>query len=104
MERCAQRSRRPARLVRGQSRQIARRGYRETHAEKSKNRYGEYTALLIEVPPGVTSVERLIELLLDQRLPSETPFVGIFVVGNFPITIDSAGGYRVIPIKPIASP
>lgn len=72
-------------------------------AEKSKKRYGENTVLLIEVPPGVTSVERLTNLLVDQPFPTETPFAGIFVVGNFPITTHSAGGYRVIPIKLMAS-
>jgi hypothetical protein len=72
-------------------------------AEKSKKRYGENTVLLIEVPPGVTSAERLADILMGQTLPSETPFAGIFVVGNFPITTHSAGGYRVIPIKPMAS-
>lgn len=69
--------------------------------EKSKKQYGENTVLLIEVPPGVTSVESLANLLVRQPLSSQTPFTGIFVVGNFPITTSSAGGYRVIPIKPI---
>jgi len=71
--------------------------------EKSMNRYGENTVLLIEVPPGVTSAESLADLIVDQSLPSKTPFVGIFVVGNFPVTTYSTGGYRVIPIKPLAS-
>jgi hypothetical protein len=69
--------------------------------EKSKKRYGENAVLLIEVPPGVTAVERLEELLAAQDLPLDTPFIGIYVVGTFPITIDSTGGYRVIPLKPI---
>ena len=71
----------------------------ERIAEKSKNRYGERTVLLVNVPPGVTSAEELSELLLKQSFPLETPFVGIYVVGNFPITTHSSGGYRVIPIK-----
>lgn len=74
----------------------------ERVVEKSKKRYGENTVLLIEVPPAVTSAKKLADLLVGQPLPSETPFVGIYVVGNFPITTSSTGGYRVIPIKPMA--
>lgn len=71
--------------------------------EKSMNRYGENSVLLIEVPPGVTTAESLADLIVDQSLPPKTPFVGIFVVGNFPVTTYSMGGYRVIPIKPLPS-
>jgi hypothetical protein len=68
-------------------------------AKKSKKRYGDNTVLLIEVPPGVTSAEDLASLLREQLVKCETPFVGIYVVGRFPITPRSSGGYRVIPIK-----
>jgi hypothetical protein len=68
-------------------------------AEKSKKRYGNNTVLLIEVPPGVTSAEDLAALLREQLVKCKTPFVGIYVVGRFPITPRSSGGYRVIPIK-----
>ena len=68
--------------------------------EKSKKRYGANTILLIELPPGVTSAERLAELLVGLTLPSAMQFVGIYVVGRFPITVGSTGGYRVLPIKP----
>ncbi|MCU6434056.1 hypothetical protein LPB67_09785 [Undibacterium sp. Jales W-56] len=68
-------------------------------AEKAKKAYGANTALLIEVPPGVTSAERLEELLSTQVLP-DTNFAGIFVVGTFPMTTSSAGGYRVLSLKP----
>lgn len=70
-------------------------------AEKSKKRYGQNTVLLIEVPPGVTSAEELEALLSAQPMPLDTPFTGIFVVGTFPITSSSTGGYRVLPLKPI---
>jgi hypothetical protein len=60
---------------------------------------GDNTVLLIEVPPGVTSAEDLASLLREQLVKCETPFVGIYVVGRFPITPRSSGGYRVIPIK-----
>ena len=76
---------------------------RKRIVEKSKKRYGENTVLLIEVPPSVTSAESLADLIVDQSLPSKTPFAGIFVVGNFPVTAYSTGGYRVISIKPLAS-
>lgn len=79
-------------------------------AKKSKKRYGKNTVLLIEIPPGNTSAERLEELLAGQPFLFETPFVGIFVVGCFPRvygcpprTIHSDGGYRVIPIKLMVS-
>jgi hypothetical protein len=68
-------------------------------AAKAKKAYGSNTALLIEIPPGVTSAERLEELLSTQILP-DTNFIGIFVVGNFPLTTSSAGGYRVLALKP----
>lgn len=68
-------------------------------AAKAKKAYGSNTALLIEIPPGVTSAERLEELLSAQILP-DTNFIGIFVVGNFPLTTSSAGGYRVLALKP----
>jgi len=68
-------------------------------AEKSKKRYGDNTVLLIEVVPGVTSAEDLTELLREQKIQGETPFAGIYVVGRFPITKHSSGGYRVISLK-----
>jgi hypothetical protein len=67
--------------------------------EKSVKRYGKNTILLIAVPPGVTSAEDLALLLGKQAVQSETPFAGIYVVGTFPITKLSEGGYRVIPLK-----
>jgi hypothetical protein len=68
-------------------------------SEKAKKRYGENALLLIEVPPGVTTVERLTALLVAQSNEAATPFSGIFVVGTFPTTTSSAGGYKVIPLK-----
>lgn len=68
-------------------------------SQKSKNRYGARCLLLVIVPPGVTSAEKLAELLAQQSIRDNTPFWGIYVAGRFPITSSSAGGYRVIPIK-----
>jgi hypothetical protein len=68
-------------------------------SEKAQKRYGENTVLLIEVPPGVTTVERLTALLVNQSNDALTLFSGIFVVGTFPMTSSSTGGYRVIPLK-----
>ncbi len=68
-------------------------------SEKAQKRYGENAVLLIEVPPGVTTVERLTALLVAQSNDTLTLFSGIFVVGTFPMTISSTGGYRVIPLK-----
>ena len=68
---------------------------------KSKKRYGPNTLLLIEVPPGITSVEKLTELLSSTPCPSDAPFVGIYVAGTFPISLESTGGYRVLPLKPM---
>ncbi len=69
--------------------------------DKSTKRYGKNVALLIEVPPGVTTAERLERLLKSLQLPSIVPFVGIYAVGRFPMSTDSDGGFRVITIKAI---
>src|SRR2546425_5686660 len=66
---------------------------------KCEKRYGVTTLLLVEVPPGLTSAEELAELLTEKVFPSEIPFVGVYVVGRFPITENSSGGYRVLTIK-----
>ena len=71
----------------------------ERITNKAQKRYGGKTVLLIEVPPGVTSAEELEEMLVTMQFPKKLPFVGIYVVGNFPIKKSSSGGYRVIPIK-----
>ena len=67
--------------------------------DKCKKRYGVKTLLLVEVPPGLTSAEELIELLPRSVFPQVIPFVGAYVVGRFPITCDSFGDYHVLPIK-----
>ena len=66
---------------------------------KCEKRYGLTTLLLIEVPPGLTSAEELAELLTQKVFPSVIPFAGVYVAGRFPITSNSSGGYRVLPIK-----
>lgn len=66
---------------------------------KCGKRYGETTILLILIPPGLTSAEQLWELLSEETLPSVIPFLGVYVVGRFPITSESTGGYRVLAIK-----
>jgi hypothetical protein len=68
---------------------------------KSKKRYGSNTLLLVEVPPGITSAEKLTELLASTACPSDGPFVGIYVAGTFPMSLESTGGYRVVAIKPL---
>jgi hypothetical protein len=66
-------------------------------------KYGNNTVLLIGIPPGVTSAEELEEMLDKILIPEETPYAGIYIIGNFPIKLHSTGGYRVIPIKRIQS-
>jgi hypothetical protein len=66
---------------------------------KCEKRYGVPTLLLVEVPPGHTSAEKLAELLALKHFPSVIPFVGVYVTGRFPMKVDSSGGYRVIPVK-----
>lgn len=68
-------------------------------AAKCLKRYGATTLLLVEVPPGLTSAEELDGLLAQKSFPSSIPFCGAYVVGRFPITCHSSGGYRVLPIK-----
>ncbi len=67
-------------------------------AEKSKKPYPRNTVLLIEVPPGVTTFERLSDLLVVLE-KAENSFVGIYVVGTFPMSTTSNGGYRVLFYK-----
>lgn len=67
--------------------------------EKSKKRYGANTILLVRIPPCVTSVEKLEDLLKQQSFSVDSPFAGVYVVGRFPVTSTSSGGERVIPIK-----
>ena len=71
-------------------------------AKKSEKRYGNNTVLLIEVPPCLTTAEALSALLRLQPVHGGTPFAGIYVVGRFPITTRSRGGYRVIPLKELS--
>ena len=66
---------------------------------KCKKRYGGRTLLLIEVPPGHTSAEKLTELLAGSVFPEEIPFAGIYVTGRFPMTSTSMGGYCVLSVK-----
>lgn len=66
--------------------------------EKCLKRYGVRTVLLVNVPPGVTSAEKLSELLVQESFPDPMPFAGAYVCGRFPITTSSSGGYRVLPI------
>lgn len=70
---------------------------------KCDKRYGATTLLLVEVPPVLTSAEELAELLTQKVFPPVIPFVGVYVVGRFPITSNSSGGYRVLPIKELPS-
>lgn len=70
---------------------------------KCEKRYGATTLLLVEVPPGLTSAEELAELLAQKDLPSFIPFAGVYVVGRFPVTSNSSGGYRVLPIKELTA-
>lgn len=70
-------------------------------ADKCQKRYGGNTVLLVVVPPGVTSAEELDSLLAEKPLPSEVPFVGIYIFGRFPITTHSNGGYRAIALKEV---
>lgn len=67
--------------------------------EKSLMRYGSNTVLLVYVPPGMTSVEELSQLLAKEALPTNIPFLGVYVCGRFPMTSSSSGGYRVLTIK-----
>ena len=70
--------------------------------DKCRKRYGGTTILLIFIPPGLTSADDLWELVSAQTLPSVIPYVGVYVVGRFPISTrrpTSVGDYRVLPVK-----
>lgn len=67
--------------------------------KKSNIQYGNNCLLLVVVPPGLTTAEELESLLDTENLSSKSPFIGIYVAGRFPITTDSAGGYRVLQVK-----
>ena len=69
-------------------------------SEKSKKDYGKDCILLIEVPPGVTSIEELRARLRNfSEILDENKFKGVYVAGRFPMTSRSYGGYHVIEIK-----
>lgn len=68
---------------------------------KSLKRYGPNTVLLIQIPPGVTRLSALVKLL-QGRIPSESPFAGVYVVGTFPKENDLGGVYGVFPLKELA--
>ena len=71
-------------------------------ANKSKKRYGNNCILLVNIPPGVTPEGELLVLLTGAPLPApvDLPFVGVYVVGRFPVRDPFyTGGYGVIPIK-----
>ena len=72
---------------------------RECIKIKSNKRYGSNTILLVVVPPGVTTAEDLKVLLENNISILNSPFMGIYAAGTFPITKLSKGGYRVITIK-----
>lgn len=70
--------------------------------DKCGKRYGGTTILLILIPPGLTSADDLWELVSAQTLPSVIPYLGVYVVGRFPISTSrptSVGDYRVLPVK-----
>jgi hypothetical protein len=67
--------------------------------KKAQKRYDKETLLLVEVPPGVTGAEELTSLLNLQKFSDNLPFIGIYIVGEFPIKKGSTGGFRVIPIQ-----
>lgn len=69
--------------------------------QKAANgRYGSDPILLVEVLPGVTTAEALKWWLRKkEKVFSDMPFAGVYVVGRFPFTARSKGGFRVLPIK-----
>ncbi|AVO33404.1 hypothetical protein [Ottowia oryzae] len=71
-------------------------------AKKSINQYGENVLLVVRVPPSVTAFEELCTALAELAVPQDTPFAGIYVVGNFPMTSRSEGGIRVLPLLALA--
>lgn len=62
--------------------------------------YSPDTILLVEALPGLTAAENLKEILTRRQddVP-DMPFAGVYVVGRFPFTTGSVGGFRVLPIK-----
>jgi hypothetical protein len=55
--------------------------------------YGPRCVLLVRVRPKLTTIADMRKLLNDIKLPSRTPFDGIYVSGDFPDSSDSPGGY-----------
>ena len=69
-------------------------------AEKCLNHYGASSILLINVPSMVTDAARMESLLCEVELPASVPFAQIFVVGHFPWSSSSFGGYGCWQIHP----
>jgi hypothetical protein len=63
------------------------------------HRFKNDPILLVEVLPGMTTAEDLSHLLSQKQIPSDCLFAGVYVVGRFPLTSKSVGGFRVLPIK-----
>jgi hypothetical protein len=59
-----------------------------------KSSYGPNCILVINMQPSLTTAEELESMLPNVKLPQSVPFVGIYLTGNFPSSVGSAGGYR----------
>ena len=57
--------------------------------------YGPNCALAVRVWPLLTSASEMEDLLRDLRLPDNVPFVAVYLLGNFPMTQKSLGGFHV---------
>jgi len=64
-------------------------------AKKVAKAYGAACVLVLYVSPPVTTAEELEALLPRPMLPAGHSFEGVYLAGDFRVTRDSIGGYRV---------
>jgi hypothetical protein len=63
-------------------------------AKKCRNDYGKDCVLIVAVRPGLTTDYEMEQILSEIKTPQKTPFIGIYLTGNFPWTDSSRGGFR----------
>jgi hypothetical protein len=63
-------------------------------AKKYPKDYGKDCVLVVAVRPGLTTAEEMEQMLSKIEIPGKNPFTGIYLIGDFPWTDSSRGGFR----------
>jgi hypothetical protein len=68
-------------------------------AKKCRKDYGKNCVLVVAVRPGLTSDDEMEQMLSEIKIPEKTPFTCIYLMGDFPWTHSSWGGFRCWPLR-----